>query len=303
MNEVFTRTTGGLQNYSAFFNTDVTVFVEGKKHATDNVRNLLPISVKTSDELFHQSVLGIFCSNKKFKIKSVGCKNDLAEYAAKIMSGSLQDCAVIFDSDYESVTSSWINMPRVMRTSGYSWENDMWVPEICERVVTLFAGGRDWDRDKFIEHLQLVSSRLSRLSQIEVCCRAHGKNFIVSNGKSVGVSLSSKDAFGIGKKEVERLISKLRSILGDILDKELLHSLIGRMRQMPASMLVRGHLWEAACITLIAGVVKTLGAAQTLASDNVRNVALGVFAQDPANYLAPEAINHYKAQLKIAGFC
>lgn len=303
MTPSFTRTTSGLRNYAAFFQSDITIFVEGKQVHGSSASNTVPQTVKTSDELFHQSILNLFCPNKRFKIKSVGCKNDLSKYAEKILVGSVRNCAVVFDSDYETVLGSWAQWPRIMRTSGYSWENDMWTPEVCERVISLFAGGREWDREKFHVKFRRMSSRLERLSRIEVCCRAHGINLIVPNGKSVGIALNGKEKFGVSLTEIKRLIRRLRSCIKDAWEEDIIRLLLSQMRSLSASALVRGHLWEAVCVTLISNMLKDIGIAGALANDNVKNVALGVFTQSPDDYLDPHTKMHYRNQLTSAGYC
>lgn len=296
----FTRTTSGISNYSAFFGSDITVFVEGKESgcAIDGVSGK---PIQTSDELFHNAIFSSFSKSKNIKIKSVGSKNDLNVYAEKISSGTSKNCVVVFDSDYEGVTSTWTGAPLIMRTFGYSWESDLWGYEVCEKLVTLLAGGRNWDRDKFFNRLTSVSNRLKRLSKIEVYCRCYGKNLILPNGKSVGIKFDARSNFLISYQEASRVISKVKSILREIKDNIFANYISTRLKEFPSCKLVRGHLWEVACMTLVVATLKSAGVAQNIATDNLRNVALGVFTQDPVLCLSQLAQEHYQNQILRAG--
>jgi hypothetical protein len=67
------------------------------------------------------------------------------------------------------------------------------------------------------------------------------------------------------------------------------------------SNLVRGHLWEAICVTLIVATLKKIGIHGSLTINSIRNVALGIFKNNVEKYLLPSAQVHYSSQQKTAG--
>lgn len=297
----FTRTASGINNFAVFFGAEITVYVEGKKQNPSSTSQIPSTLAMTSDELFHNAVLTTFAPSKKFKVKSVGCKNDLNTYAINIGNNSLINSFVIYDSDYEGVLSSWIGQPWIMRTAGYSWENDLWVPSVCEEVISIMSGGRPWNRDTFNTSFQYAATRCTRLSRIEVCCRFYGKNLIVPNGNSIGLRLNPKSMFIVECKEASRLIAKVKNDLRNLKCQNANLHLSNKLKTCSTTNLIRGHIWEAICVTLIISILKKIGACHNISIDNVRNVALGIFVKDPLNYLSPISHNHYKSQISNAG--
>jgi hypothetical protein len=300
---IFTRTKSGLNNYAKFFSVDVTVFVEGRT-ACDKASGRIPkigSEIQTSDELFHHAVLTNYSANCSFKIKSLGSKSDLAGYAKKVADGHVKNCLLIYDSDYDCVISSWVAPPWSLRTNGYSWESDLWTPGMCEDVIALFSGGRAWDLGAFRSQLAGATRRIERLSRIEVFCRIYGLNLIVPNGSSVGIKLDLSCQSLIPSSEVDRVISSIKKGLRDCRDKRLDKQLYGVIKGFDYCNLVRGHLWEAICITLIVASLKRIGVQGSLSIAAIRNVALGLFKTNVAQYLLPAAQVHYMNQQVRAG--
>ena len=298
----FTRTTSGLRNYAKFYRVDITVFVEGRTDDTQgNVKQVqFTAQSQTSDELFHNAVLNTFSPTQKFKVKSVGAKSNVDAYAKKIRSGHAPNCLLIYDSDYESVISTWIAPAWTMRTKGYSWENDLWNLSLCEDLVNLFAGGRDWDRKGFRNRYQLAAKRAERIGRLEVLCRLHGLNLIIPNGKSVGIALDARCPSIISAKEVTRLATKLKDELKNFSPDE-----VQRGKALTAGFdycsLIRGHLWEAICITLIVSTLKSIDVQGALPASMIRNVALGLFKDKVKHYLSAAVALHYTHQQHKAG--
>lgn len=299
----FLRTKSGLANYSKFFGATFTVFVEG-----GNISQNLTTSnedfdsdIKTSDELFYFSIFSEFSSKNKFKIKSVGSKNDVETYANNISAKKINNCIVIFDSDYECVLSSWVAPKWIFRTNGYSWENDLWTFAICENLINILSGGKDWDIDKFKNKYNAARNRIWRLSKIEVFSRLYGKNLIIPKSKSIGIKLDSKNKFLISISEVCRVLKNLKSDLGHESEKDLNNCFYSYLKSFPSTNLIRGHLWENICMTLVISTVKEAGDTNSFPTDLIRNIALGLFKQDVNKYILPEARIHYMKQLSNIG--
>jgi hypothetical protein len=299
----FSRTKSGLNNYSKFYGVDITVFVEGGEHLKENsVAGIdFTFDTKTSDELFHKTIFATFSPKKRYKIKSIGSKTNVQSYAKNIISGGVKNCILIYDSDYECVLSSWVAPKWMFRTNGYSWENDLWSPSICEAVIELFCGGRPWDKEKFRNRLTSAAGRVKRLSKIELLCRLYGKNLIVPKSKSIGVELKYEDFFLISIKETNRLIRKIKETIKSDKDKILNLNLINYLKEFPPCNLIRGHLWEAVCITLIASTIRDSGEDSVLPANSLRNVALGLFKNDTKHHLSIPAQKHYADQIAAIG--
>jgi len=295
----FTRTKSGLKNYSRFFNVDITVFAEGKNCLAEQNKKF-GTSVETSDELFHHTILNIFSPNHLYKIKSVGSKTNVDTYAKKIRDGDIRNCLLIYDSDYESVITSWVAPAWAMRTYGYSWENDFWTAKICESVIDILSGGRTWNKSAFHQTFLLAEKRITDLSRVEVFCRVNGINLIIPKNKSLGVRISSGCAALISASEAKRLIEVVKSQLRSV-DDALRLEIRSLLRPLISTQLVRGHLWEAICISLIVRTLKKIQIDSALPTDLIRNVALGLFKENPLHYLEKTAQTHYSKQQKQAG--
>lgn len=298
----FTRTSSGLKNYAKFYRVDITVFVEGRVENSVEKSETAKFAAQsqTSDELFHNTVLRTFSPAHKFKVKSVGAKTNVEAYAKKILSGDAQNCLLIYDSDYESVISSWVAPAWSMRTNGYSWENDLWNMKLSEDLIDLFAGGRNWNKTEFHRKYEQAAKRAERLGRIEVICRIHGLNLIIPNGKSIGISLDARCPSIITAREVSRLSAKIKQALGTADQREILaaKSLTGGLDYCS---LIRGHLWEAICITLIVATLKSIDIQGALPANMIRNVALGLFKDRADYYLSQSAQLHYARQHRRAG--
>jgi hypothetical protein len=188
-----------------------------------------------------------------------------------------------------------------MRTHGYSWESDLWTPKICEEIVELFSGGREWDRDLFRDRLSEASARVLRLGRIEILCRIYGLNLIVPKSKSVGIKLDGKCRAIIFADEAKRIISAVKGELKGNRATAFYNEIAKMTHQFDCCNAVRGHLWEAICVTLIVAALKKANVEGALSINSIRNVALGLFKASPTNYLTQQAQKHYVSQHRRAG--
>ena len=97
----FTRTIAGISNYPSFYGCDLLVFIEGK--ASDQADSG---SEERPDVQYYREVLRIASNGLNLKIKCVGNKDAVLDYAKEIEASGQKNLMVIVDKDLEGITSS-----------------------------------------------------------------------------------------------------------------------------------------------------------------------------------------------------
>ncbi|MBI2413876.1 MAG: DUF4435 domain-containing protein [Deltaproteobacteria bacterium] len=127
-------------NMHLFFGVDAVVFIEGGEESfpLEEVQkgkfNDSPI-----DSQFWEKIFVFFAPTKKILIRAVGSKSVLTQIADGISSGAIKNVCVAMDRDFDNFKGALKISPNVFYTQGYSWENDIWKPEILEVSLNTFT--------------------------------------------------------------------------------------------------------------------------------------------------------------------
>jgi hypothetical protein len=136
MNSSFHRTASGLSNLSVFLRIDAIVFTEGgAKSLTIKDIEAGGRNESTHDVMFWQVIFDSFAPHRKVQFRSIGSKPTLLSISRMIMAGQVSRVTVALDRDFDHANKSLLLHSNVVYTRGYSWENDVWTPEIIAKVV------------------------------------------------------------------------------------------------------------------------------------------------------------------------
>lgn len=293
----FMRSNYGIQNYAFFKNAVCTIYIEGRSVKGKMASNKIP----TFDEFFYQSILAKIRPDLKFSIKVVGCKNDVLAYADRIEKNNIKNAFAVVDKDHEGILSSILMDGRVVRTWGYSWENDFWSRSLCFQILKdVVAGQGNAGRNEFYGKYRRVAHRLSRISKIDLLSKIHGKKFIPSNENSVGLNVDGRNFFGVSIFEIRKLKYPDKMGRASIIKCDVVGEVYKNTANVPFGKIIRGHLWEHACIQLIACAYKERSGEKSLPNNLVKNLSFSRFSENPKLYLSKEIYSHYARSFKVA---
>ena len=136
----FLRTNNSFHAVHLFWQVDIVAFCEG---GGENVKLEdipgLKKSTLTPDVRYWTVVLTRKFPTAKIKILSVGNKTAVKEIYKGIKDSGSTHIHCCFDSDYEELLGTKTTENFVWYTWGYSWENDVFSPEVVDLVVRSFC--------------------------------------------------------------------------------------------------------------------------------------------------------------------
>lgn len=113
-----------MENAPLFYGVRFVVYSEGDT-----------VSPHSLDRVFWGVVFQNWLPTERVHIKPIGNKRSVKTIARKIVSKNLQNTLAAMDLDYDGLTGKRINHHRVIYTSGYACENDLFSLEIIEDVA------------------------------------------------------------------------------------------------------------------------------------------------------------------------
>jgi hypothetical protein len=133
----FTRTPPGLSNQAAFLGVDLVVFSEGGAISLTFSEVEQGLGDETTvDAQFWKLIIEKFAPNdKRVHVKSVGSKTTVLAIAELVAAGSVSKVVAAMDRDLDQFRGCLVSHCNVIYTSGYSWENDVWTIDTCNRVL------------------------------------------------------------------------------------------------------------------------------------------------------------------------
>jgi len=152
----FERTREGQRNRSLFYGVDFVCYVEGEDGADQG-----------DDVYFWSSLFRSIWPNRKAAFLCRGGKPQLESLANNVVLNNVEGVVVAMDSDYSRYFSNRIiDDPRVLYTYGYSWENDVYIPETtisAHRALCMKADIPEQARSCHTQHWERVSGFLKRM--------------------------------------------------------------------------------------------------------------------------------------------
>lgn len=133
---VFRRSSSGLSNLHLFTNTHAVVFVEGGRSLSVSEVRGGSFNESSIDVTYWQAIFNHHLPRRKFEFRAVGSKQTLMDIADDLARGQVKNVCVAMDRDFDHVKGGGkFSHPGIFCTYGYSWENDVWQPNVVESVV------------------------------------------------------------------------------------------------------------------------------------------------------------------------
>jgi len=137
------RSASGLANLKLFFKVDQIVYCEGGDSLTAEAIGQGQGDDETLDVHFWQLIFANFGSERKTHFKSVGSKQTLMQLADLIIKHDIPSVFICMDRDHDFLCGRQRQDHRVIYTRGYSWENDVFDPEVIRRAFFVFRNANE----------------------------------------------------------------------------------------------------------------------------------------------------------------
>lgn len=143
----FRRSDAGVSNYKYFLDVDYVAYVEGK-----------------TDIAYWETLFVQFRPDLKIRYEKKDGVENLKDIIDAVVEGRMSNVVVCRDADYVPLTEGWPVHNRILRTHGYSFENDFITPEAAAAVARLIAPGQI--NERFLQRaFRRYLARLSRLGE------------------------------------------------------------------------------------------------------------------------------------------
>jgi hypothetical protein len=161
----FRRTDAGVSNYKYFLGVDLVAYVEGK-----------------SDIVYWKTILLKFRPELRIRYEKKDGNENLKDIADAVTSDRISNVIVCMDSDYVPLLKGWTTNHRILRTHGYSFENDFITPDAAAAVARLIAPAQIDEaflKRAFRRYLSKLSKVGEWLLRLDVGFSATGQGLIV----------------------------------------------------------------------------------------------------------------------------
>lgn len=284
----FTRSAGGLTAQNHFYDSEYVVYIEGKDKESQGM---------TYDEKYYKSMLEYFLPRKKTTIKVVGSCNDVLAVYKIVLESNIPNTICFIDRDYSGVKFNYISDYRLIRTYGYSWENDFWSITLCNYVISCLTTNNNSASEELELKYNHGMRRLAFLHRINVSCSIFGLNafHIGTKGGINGITYDPNSNFLVNKGEMKRIIFPLKN------HPETSKILaIYKKINIPPERLIQGHYFEYIMLRTLRDVAKKHSPGNTTAPENtIKNISFAQFMNNPSCYLSEGTIKYYKLQLEV----
>lgn len=184
----FTRTNNGLSNSALFYSVDYVVYTEGgEKNFTAEQIEQGQYNQLSPDIKFWNMIFRKYNCVKKLKFKAVGSKSCLRHICEKVESKSVAQTIVALDSDMDDFLTNKYNSIFIIYTKGYSWENDVYHPDLVLDQIKSHVFSQDLSDNDILTFRNIYKNfvrYLPRLLRIELVSRVHGQKLITKyNGE------------------------------------------------------------------------------------------------------------------------
>lgn len=285
----FTRTASGLSNSPIFYQANFTVYIEGKSENVKDGREL-------PDVHYYAALLRAVRPNKIAKIKVVGNKNSALAYAEKLRDGNVKNAVVIVDKDLEDVTSSALPIAPVIRTFGYSWENELWSISTASNLIQQLANAEVIQREGPSICLPIMAKRLRYLSALDAGAQVGGVTLLPKAKSLCGVNVTFPV---VSAKEIKRVASLYRNSAA--VSCPVSSSIVSCAIKLEPCQVIQGHFWSNVIHQYIGQAYKRLTNDTAPSKKAMLNLALSFMKRDTATAIGGDLIVRYDNELARFG--
>lgn len=286
----FSRTATGIANYPSFYGCDFVVFTEGKESDQAEL-----VSEERPDVQYYREVLRIASNGLTPKIKCIGNKKAALDYAEQIDVSGSNNLIVVVDKDLEGVTCSPIPLRCVIRTLGYSWENELWSLYTINEVAGLISNSNTLVASLINKNLPLLHKRLKYLSLLNAVSCLYGIALLAkSNSAGIGFRPPS-----LPMVEVKRISSQFKS--SPAMGCSLCRNIIRESSHAESRAIIRGHLWENVAFRLISYAYKQATGDNFPPNGLLQRLAFSVLKRDVNSAIGSDLVEYYRDELLRLG--
>ncbi|MDR7377197.1 hypothetical protein J2X19_001876 [Rhodoferax ferrireducens] len=277
----FTRSQSGIRNTSLFFGVDRTVYVEGTG----------------VDQRFWQSVFSVFYKGPlSFHFKSIGPRSAVMSYVEKIAKSEAANTIAIMDSDYEGLKFSKFDIPNIIYTFGYSFENDLFSIKQAIKISSQLSNGVGIKKFRsIVRSLNTALNELPQLAVLDFCAQFNDNYFLEKNGNTCKLDIKNNAHGVICKKSIAsaRANAIARKVLFSSRPSKAMRD---KMLIKPRYLWIYGHLWRAVFSKCVAdGLRKT--SSVTINPDGIENLAINNIRDSNGSVFTRRQIEAYKMML------
>lgn len=211
----FTRTNSGLSNLALFCGVDLIVFTEGGE-SSYSYEDVLAgkFNERSVDIKFWSGVFSKHNFEKTIEFRALGSKTCSKAICELLVSNSINNVAVALDSDLDDISGTKFSSPYILYTRGYSWENDVYHPQLVkeqiESLVYLQRLPNDY-ADIINESYRKFDRLANRILKLELMFRDIGSKFITDCSGERFVSGKIKPEFKI--RQIKILLEQRKDTL------------------------------------------------------------------------------------------
>ncbi len=161
----FRRSDAGVSNYKHFLGVDIIAYVEGK-----------------SDIGYWKTIFLALRPELKVRYEKKDGVENLTDIVDSVISGRISNVVVCRDADYVPLLGMWTPHNRILRTHGYSFENDFITPDAAAAIARLIAPEQideTFLKRAFRRYLAKLSRVGEWLLRLDVGLSATGEGLIV----------------------------------------------------------------------------------------------------------------------------
>ena len=285
----FSRTANGISNYPSFYGCDFVVFTEGKEADEDEDKLVLE---ERPDVQYYREVLRIASNGLLPKIKCIGNKKAALDYAEQIEASGSNKLVVIVDKDLEGVTCSPIPLRCVIRTLGYSWENELWSPCVVSEVASLISNSNTMVASLINKNLPMLQKRLKYLSLLNAVTCLYGTALLAKSNSLAGIRFKLPS---LPVVEVKRISRQFKSSAAS--GCPLCRNIIRGSSYAESRTLIRGHLWENVAFRLISYAYMQATGDSFPPNGVLQRLAFSVLKRDVTSAIGSDVTEYYRDEL------
>ena len=287
----FSRTIQGISNYPSFFGCDFIVYIEGK------ITDINGSSAEDQPDIqYYREVLTFASGGKTPKIKCVGNKLAALDYAAKIDEAGMDNSIVIVDKDLEGITCSPISTGRIIRTHGYSWENELWSNSVIHEVASLISNSNTLVASTINKNLSLLQKRLKYLSLLDAVSHLYGIALLRKGNSLGGIRFSFPS---LPLNEIKRIRALFMATAAS--SCHLCRGMLRASSQIDSRQIIQGHLWENVAFRLIAYAYRQATGDAIPPNGVLQRLAFSVLRRDVSLAIGPSMATYYREELVRLG--
>jgi hypothetical protein len=285
----FSRTAAGIRNYPSFYGVDFVVFTEGKEQSDQSPE-------ERPDAQYFTAVLTEASGGLLPKVKCIGNKEAALDYAIAISTHSIRNSIVVVDKDLEGIISSSLVTGNVIRTYGYSWENEMWSYDVIMRVSSIISASNKKVDCIINGSFRKLEKRAKYLSILDLATRFYGVALLQKSKRLGGIRFVFPH-LPLGE------VRRMRSVfdLSPAPRCSFCRQIITKVSGLNAQEIIQGHLWENIAFRLITSALKTI-TDDTFPSNGVlRRIGFSVLNEDVSKAVSPFVLSYYRSELVRIG--